>query len=87
MTDFRFIPGAPRVAPKKQPAQQFQGKKRMVMLHSDSDEDNGEEEKFQVNKQGLYLEHGFYVKNKKRDVSAGSAQPNAGSKTAASAAS
>ena len=45
-----------------------QGKKRMVVLNSDSDEDEAEEEKKQTqvnNKRGLYLEHGYFVKNKK----------------------
>lgn len=50
------------------------------MLHSDSEEEESEEEqkkKVQVNKQGLYLEHGYYVKNKKKEAKA-SAQPNTG---------
>ena len=70
LTDFRFIVVAPPLAPKKakEPViKAAKGKKKVVMLNSDSDEDEAEEEKnASVNKRGLYLEHGYFVKNKRQ---------------------
>ena len=70
LTDFRFIVLAAPLAPKKakEPViKAAKGKKRVVALNSDSDEDEAEEEKnTSVNKRGLYLEHGYFVKNKKQ---------------------
>ena len=69
LTDFRFIVLAAPLAPKKakEPViKAAKGKKREVALNSDSDDDEAEEEKnTSVNKRGLYLEHGYFVKNKK----------------------
>lgn len=63
LTDFKFIVVAPPVIPKKSQKAPAKGKRRVVMLHSDSDEDSEEEQKnrVHVNRDGLYLEHGFYT--------------------------
>ena len=39
------------------------GKRRVLALHSDSDDDSEEEKKnkVHVNRDGLYLEHGYYT--------------------------
>ena len=50
-----------------------------MQLNSDSDEDEDEEEKkVHVNKQGMYLEHGFYVKDKKHIKDAAKGSKNLG---------